>query len=627
MSGTLRFIAGGDLLRWIAGPILEKELRVASRRRRNFILRFAYLVLLSTFAVMMWLSIVLFNSGSPSYRASQMAVAGLGIVSFVLWFQFITLPLISVVMLSGSISEEVHRRTLGVLMTTPITSRQIVLGKLAGRLLQILLLLAISLPLLCVVRVFGGVPWDYVMAGLCVTLAFCLFAASLTMFFSISGRRVYSAIMKSVLTMALLFLLVPLVVGWLASQASVALRLAGAVRAIPWVGGWLAGLVGETTVADAAAVLLFHANPYFAMFAVSESTYTARGPTGGMGPFSWPVHCAVMLGASAVLLALCVWKVRRVALAEITGDTPRNRRLARRAARSAVRVAEGRPPRIARVLGPPMIWKELRTRFYHHRLRALLGALFAVGLLLLTYLMSAESLREPIVHSFYVVALMVVGILATTVLGAIGITAEKEAGTWSVLLGTSLSADAIVLGKAVGAVGRAAPVWLLLALHLAIFYLAGYVHPILFLHLGMIVAGLVALLVGAGLFLGACFRRTVTAVAVNLCFALLVWAGLPVPLLILSRIVNADGYVAGLYLTLHPMVQAVIATQAASGNHAPEPLGTLSYNLPWHGFFSGAGEAGVGVTTAIIGATMLAHMLLGVLFAFLATRMVRKVVF
>ena len=46
----------GDALRrrllapfWLTGPLFDKELRVSSRRKRNYILRFAYVVLLTIF--------------------------------------------------------------------------------------------------------------------------------------------------------------------------------------------------------------------------------------------------------------------------------------------------------------------------------------------------------------------------------------------------------------------------------------------------------------------------------------------------------------------------------------------------------------------------------------------------
>ena len=605
MRGVLTFITRGDVVRWIAGPILDKELRVASRRRRNYVLRFVYLVLLAGFVAMVWITTAVLGGAAPSYRASQMAVAGTVIVSVVLWFQFLVLPLISIVMLSGSIGEEVRRRTLGVLMTTPITSLQIVLGKLASGLLQVVLLIAVSLPLLCVVRVFGGVPWDYVVGGLCVTVTLCVFAAALSMFFSISGRRIYAAVLTAILVMLVVFLVLPGVGAWLVYKWDSSAALGGVLARVPWVGGWLAGLVGGTTVAEAAGVLLLHVNPYVAMYMVSL-TALSPGAMAGAPWFSWPVHCLVMLGASALLLALCVWKVRRVALAEITGDTPKARRLARRAARDAAR--GGPPGRISRVFNPPMVWKEFRTRVVRGRWRTALVAVFTLGLLGLTYWMSADYLDEPVMQDAYVAVFMVLGLLTTTVLAATGITAEKEGGTWPVLLGTPLSARAIVFGKAVGAVGRAAPVWGLMALHLVIFLVAGYVHPILLVHLAMIVTGVVVLLVGMGLFLGACLKRSVSAVAVNLGLALLVWAIAPMP------------------LVLHPVAQAIVVTDGATGEHAAEGPALLKYEWALY-WYARIHTCGVALTTFIVGATMLVHALIGLGLAVWAARLARRAVF
>jgi len=42
-------------LSWLTGPIFEKELRVYSRRRRNYVLRFAYLAFLTTFLALVWI--------------------------------------------------------------------------------------------------------------------------------------------------------------------------------------------------------------------------------------------------------------------------------------------------------------------------------------------------------------------------------------------------------------------------------------------------------------------------------------------------------------------------------------------------------------------------------------------
>ncbi|MHC4286078.1 MAG: hypothetical protein ACYSWZ_24365, partial [Planctomycetota bacterium] len=112
---------------WLTGPIFGKELRVSSRRRRNYVLRFAYLAILTVFVVLVWHSMVKFQ-GAAAYRISQMSEAGLSIITTIIIFQFVATQLIAVVMLSTSISDEIYNRTLGVLMTTPINSFQIVMG-------------------------------------------------------------------------------------------------------------------------------------------------------------------------------------------------------------------------------------------------------------------------------------------------------------------------------------------------------------------------------------------------------------------------------------------------------------------------------------------------------------------
>ena len=151
---------------WLLGPIFDKELRVSSRRRRNYVLRFAYISLLSTILFFFWVNVVQ-TSGYNLYYVSRMAQAGQAIISFIVWFQFCATQLIAIIMLSTSISDEIYNKTLGLLMSTPINSFQIVMGKLLSKLLQLILLLVISLPLLAVVRIFGGVPWNFIISSLC----------------------------------------------------------------------------------------------------------------------------------------------------------------------------------------------------------------------------------------------------------------------------------------------------------------------------------------------------------------------------------------------------------------------------------------------------------------------------
>jgi len=98
-----------------------------------------------------------------------------------------------VALLSDAIGSEARRRTLDGILVAPMGGLYLVLGKLASRLLQIVLLLSLSLPLLAVVRVLGGVSWSYVVSGLCITLTAVLFAGSLSLLASTTSRKAYRA--------------------------------------------------------------------------------------------------------------------------------------------------------------------------------------------------------------------------------------------------------------------------------------------------------------------------------------------------------------------------------------------------------------------------------------------------
>ena len=67
-------------LSWLAGPIFGKELRVSSRRRRNYWTRFAYLAFLMVFLVVIWLEVVDVAGSSGTYMASRLAQAGKQII-------------------------------------------------------------------------------------------------------------------------------------------------------------------------------------------------------------------------------------------------------------------------------------------------------------------------------------------------------------------------------------------------------------------------------------------------------------------------------------------------------------------------------------------------------------------
>jgi hypothetical protein len=64
--GTTESILPFLSLSRLTGPIFGKELRISSRRRRNYVLRCAYVALLTVFVVVVWLDQVRHVSASGS---------------------------------------------------------------------------------------------------------------------------------------------------------------------------------------------------------------------------------------------------------------------------------------------------------------------------------------------------------------------------------------------------------------------------------------------------------------------------------------------------------------------------------------------------------------------------------
>jgi ABC-type transport system involved in multi-copper enzyme maturation permease subunit len=516
------------------GPIFDKEMRVSSRRRRNYVLRFVYVGLFTFLVTVLWIDRVAHTTSSgytSVYQASRMASVGQELIMAVLWFQFLTAQVIAVVMLSTSISDEIYKRTLGVLMTTPIGSFQIVMGKLTSRLLQIVLLLAISLPLLAVVRVFGGVPWNYLLCGLCVTLTAVTFVGSLSLFFSIFTRRAYAAIIQTILAMGFLFGFLPLIVALLMmSSRSSAGRYMG---------------------------LLSCTNPYVMMSVATDALFSAR-PT----PFAtWPLHCAVMLGASALLLLLAVIFVRKAALRQAVGASVLTRR------GSSCEDARTAAPSIRRVVGPPVLWKERRVPLLGKRkVATIIASLVGLGMLLLTYglCLKEHALREPQIHVMYTIVFFSLGLLFTMVLPATCITTERESQTWPLLLTTPVGNWEILWSKFAGALRRCLPAWLLLFGHVIVFAMARIIHPIAALQLGILVAWVLLFLTSTGLYFSTRFKHTTTAVIANMALAAALWAVFPLFLTILLGVTNAHNGVIEPYIDMNPFVQAVVIVMAAA---------------------------------------------------------------
>ncbi len=580
---------------WLLGPIFDKELRVSSRRRRNYVLRFTYIALLSTILFFFWANVVK-TSGYSLYQASRMARAGQSIISFIVWFQFCATQIIAVIMLSTSISDEIYNKTLGLLMTTPINSFQIVMGKLLSKLLQLILLMVISLPLLAVVRVFGGVPWNYIISSLCLTLVTVIFIGSLSLFFSIFSQRAYVVIIVTIINLIVIFAVIPLI----------SIAIFGLMH-------WSKVIVEKTFLA-----VILQPNPYVQMY-INMVKLLEPNSAGRIPFFSWQLNCGILAAASLCILLFSTILVRRIALRQATGQLlfsqPKKRNKWEKYG------VPSREPyiKIRTVKDPPVIWKELRMPMLgRHKIFASICIFLVLSLLFFIYWMCARerALDDRDIHTLFVIAFLILGIIFTVILTSTGITTEKEARSWPILLTTTLDDRQILFGKYVGTLRRLMPVWILLLAHVVIFSLGGIINPLAVIQITILIAWIVTFLFCTGVYFSSRFKHTTTAVIVNFIFAAVIWIFVPLLLFVLDQFVHITdltGY-AEAYMDTNPFLHAVVIIGANTN--------TSTGNYDWTSF-----HANPFMSTIWMLACLAGYTLLGLVFAWRAKCRFRKNIF
>ena len=114
-------------------------------------------------------------------------------------------------MVAGAISQEHERRTLDHLLASQLTNSEIVLGKLAARLLHVALVLITGIPILFLVSLLGGIPPRHIVLSAVVTLATLAAVGSMSIAVSVWARRTRDAVIKAYVLL-LVFLLAPPIV-------------------------------------------------------------------------------------------------------------------------------------------------------------------------------------------------------------------------------------------------------------------------------------------------------------------------------------------------------------------------------------------------------------------------------
>src|SRR5205807_1116037 len=153
----------------MVGPVLHQEMMLGGRRNRLHVLRWLYAALLVIEVLVLFLAFqgdemsrnfrIMQTRGRDMARIEASAPEVVGEQFAVLFVrqQIILLLLITPAFVAGAITDEKRSGTLQYLALTDLESRHIIIGKLVGRLSQVVLVMLGGLPLFALLAGFGGI--------------------------------------------------------------------------------------------------------------------------------------------------------------------------------------------------------------------------------------------------------------------------------------------------------------------------------------------------------------------------------------------------------------------------------------------------------------------------------------
>ncbi len=177
-------------------PIVKKDIKVQSRSMKICWGLFAYeLILALVFFFTMY--VIRQERLSYSYSTDNIYSALVWLYPTLAVTQFVVLGLTVPVRTASSISGERERQTFDIMMTTSMTPFSVIIGKVMTAIVQSMLFVIASMPIMALSFVIGGMSWSYLFWFLAVALLVSLFSASIGILCSSLCKKSVSAVMMS----------------------------------------------------------------------------------------------------------------------------------------------------------------------------------------------------------------------------------------------------------------------------------------------------------------------------------------------------------------------------------------------------------------------------------------------
>lgn len=549
-------------------PIILKESLTSSRRFRFYLLRLGYLAAMAGFVAIVWrfmeaqLRPVMLSSPGAAVASvaaiqSHMADMGKLIVAAIVWFQFIAAQVVAVLLMCNSFSSECQKRTVVGLLSTPLSYFDIAVGKTFGGIRQVMILLACSVPLLAMMRIFGGVPLSFLVQAFILTVAAALLAGAVSFYFSIVFSQPYVAAFFALLIVGVTCIFTMMGMYYMTEDL---LRPGGQFSGLHLSGSSVAFVLSIWFLRHGAKALRDTAHTK--AWGDREEVYVQ--PVLTRADEFWLNH----YGTAAPVVT-----PQNVDDAEYW-NTPSDETLAvveaEKAAAAALPELEPAYGQCEQY-GSPIIWKDRRDRLiksFLARFLLLIMPWYFASVFYVLGLIGGQFMKvEP--HEWLYSLVIGVGGILTAGLSALTIASERAARTWPILQTTPLGDWRIFRDKAVGVFLRFRLLWLILVLHTLLFTFVRVLSPSMLLIVPMQIVAVNVFAIAAGVLIGLKVRQAGVAFLAAAGLTAFVWVLLPYAIDMATVAAGGESNLPLMTLLISPVLQSFHLL-------APQPSGYIS---------------------------------------------------
>jgi ABC-type transport system involved in multi-copper enzyme maturation permease subunit len=397
-------------MRFGLGPVFAYERLVTARRWQTYAARSVMVA-----ALLVAMMTIASSHTSPFMASSAQRFAKLGESYFyaLIGVELALVMLAAPAATAGAICLDRARGNLAHVMATDLSDSEIVLGKLAARLLPVMGLVACTWPVMAISTLLGGIDPLALTLAFAIIVTVALLGCTIALALSVWARKPHEVILATY-------------VFWL-----------GALMA--WPIGFAVARTGLLGVSERWTLLI---NPFY----LANAPYVAPWR---FDFWDYALFFSAAIGASGVLVLLAVWRMRPVTTrqASAAGKSP----------------GLGLIGRIGRSLpgpsldGNPVLWREWhrsRPSLWMTILVALLGGTTGLACCIGAFAIWRHGVvgfgmpgPAHLAGIFGYLIQLILGMLMLSVLAPLSMSEERQRDSLDVLVVTPLSTWSIVLGK------------------------------------------------------------------------------------------------------------------------------------------------------------------------------------